>query len=171
MRVRPEPLTKGQLRRRTVRLCIIFLRNLAYYRAGQSEQGNHMLDPAEPTVNFWRQANSNFIDMCVLDWCKIFADRKAVHHWRKIVFDPVKFEGDLLARLTLTADEFQQFLDKIRFYRDKFIAHLDEHNTMDIPCWICWRSPCGFTMPTLLRARLNRGIWPGYLPTLPKSSI
>jgi hypothetical protein len=78
MRARPEPLTKGQLRRRTVRLCIIFLRNLAYYRAGQSEQGNHLLarpfglrksDPAEPTVNFWRQPNSNFIDMCVLDWC------------------------------------------------------------------------------------------------------
>jgi hypothetical protein len=93
---RVPPLTKRELCRRSVLLCVLFLRNLAYYRAGQGQQGRHLLDPSEPTVNFWRQANSNFIDMCVLDWCKLFADKQAVHHWRKIVSDPAKFEADLL---------------------------------------------------------------------------
>src|SRR5215813_10671415 len=127
------PLTKRELCRRSVLLCILFLRNLAYYRTGQGQHGTHLLDPSEPTVNFWRQVNSNFIDMCVLDWCKLFADELAVHHRRKIVSEPAKFESDLLARLDLTADEFRQLLDRVRFYRDKFVAHLDELNEMIPP--------------------------------------
>lgn len=129
----PPPLTKRELCRRSVLLCITFLRNLVYYRTGQGQHGRHLLDASEPTVNFWRQANSNFIDMCVLDWCKLFADKRAVHHWRKIVSDPAKFEADLLAHLNVTADEFQHLIDKVRFYRDKFVAHLDELNEMDVP--------------------------------------
>ena len=39
----------------------------------------------------------------------------------------------LLARLDLTADEFRQLLDRVRFYRDKFVAHLDELNEMTPP--------------------------------------
>ena len=127
------PLTKRELCRRSVLLCILFLRNLAYYRTGQGQHGKHLLNHSEPTVNFWRQANSNFIDMCVLDWCKLFADERAVHHWRKIVSDPPKFEADLLAHLNLTAGEFQQLIERVRFYRDKFVAHLDELNEMTPP--------------------------------------
>ena len=69
MKPAPRILTKRDLRRRSVLLCVLFLRNLAYYRTGQGQHGAHLLHPSEPTVNFWRQANSNFIDMCVLDWC------------------------------------------------------------------------------------------------------
>lgn len=126
-------LAKRELCRRSVLLCILFLRNFAYYRTGWAQQGRYLLDPSEPTMNFWRQANSNFIDMCVLDWCKLFADERAVHHWQKIVSDPTRFEADLLAHLDLTTDQFQNLIKQIRFYRDKFVAHLDEHNIMDIP--------------------------------------
>ena len=38
-----------------------------------------------------------------------------------------------MAHLNLIPDEFQQIIDMIRLYGDKFIAHLDEHNIMDIP--------------------------------------
>src|SRR5712672_2360417 len=86
------PLTKRQLRRRTVLLCVSFARNLAFFRAGK-EQGSHLLEPAEKTASFWRQASSNFFDMCILEWCKMFSDRNAVHHWRKTVFNPVQFEA------------------------------------------------------------------------------
>jgi hypothetical protein len=55
----PPPLTKRELCRRSVLLCILFLRNLAYYRTGRGPHGTPLLDPSEPTVNFWRQANSN----------------------------------------------------------------------------------------------------------------
>jgi hypothetical protein len=126
-------LTKTELCRRSVRLCIGFLRNLAYYRAGWDQHGKHLFDASVPTTNFWRQANSNFIDMCVLDWCKLFADKRAVHYWGKIVSDPRKFETDLLVKLNLTSHEFETLIDEIRFYRDKFVAHLDEHNEMNFP--------------------------------------
>jgi hypothetical protein len=132
MRALAPPLTKRQLRRRTVLLCISFARNLAFYRAGK-EQGSYLLEPAEKTASFWRQASSNFIDMCVLEWCKMFSDRNAVNHWKTTVADPVKFEADLHAHLNLTATEFQQKLEQIRFYRNKFVAHLDEYNEMNIP--------------------------------------
>jgi hypothetical protein len=49
------PLTKRELCRLSVLLCILFLRNLAYYRTGQGQQGRHLLDPSETTVNFWQQ--------------------------------------------------------------------------------------------------------------------
>jgi hypothetical protein len=98
----------------------------------------------EPTVNFWRHAHNNFIDICVLDWCKIFADQRAVHHWRKIVTDPAKFEADLLAHLNLTPDDFQQLIGNVRFYRDKFVAHLDEHNTVDVPTLDLLEKALGF---------------------------
>jgi hypothetical protein len=45
----------------------------------------------------------------------------------------VKFEADLLAHFGLSATDFQQRLDEVRFYRNKFVAHLDEYNEIDIP--------------------------------------
>jgi hypothetical protein len=164
-------LPKRELCRRSVRLCILFLRNLAYYRTGQGPQGMHLLDPSEPTVNFWRQANSNFIDMYVLDWCKLFADKQAVHHWRKIVSDPAKFEADLLAHLNLTPDEFQKLIDMIRFYRDKFLAHLDEHNIMDIPTLDLLAKAIWFYHAHVVTNEVQPGYFAGIPTDTPDSSI
>jgi len=49
----------------------------------------------------------------------------------KTVSDSVKFEADLLAHLGLSATDFQQRLDEIRFYRNIFVAHVDEYNEID----------------------------------------
>lgn len=64
--------------------------------------------------------------MCVLDWCKLFADKRAKHGWRQIVTDVSKFEEELLCYLGLDAATFENDFEKMmRSYRDKFVAHQD----------------------------------------------
>ena len=121
--------------RRVVILCCSFARNLAYYRVAWSKEYRHLLNLTNAYANFWRAANNNFIDMCVLEWCKLFADTQGKHHWGKIVTSVPKsvFEESLLRHLGLEADAFRKEINVMRHYRDKFIAHLDSDYTVTIP--------------------------------------
>lgn len=120
-------------RRRVVLLCISFARNLAYYQAGQCGPARALLCASHPKAVFWRQVNANFLDVGVLEWCKLFGDRKGEHDWRQVVSDPTKFEVDLLQHLGMDRATFEQEVKVIRTYRDKFVAHLDKCNVMDVP--------------------------------------
>jgi hypothetical protein len=92
------------------------------------------MDPARSNAaSFWRQVNGNFIDTSVMEWCKLIADEREKHHWRRIVTHPDKFEQDLLADLDLDATGLRQEIDVMRRYRDKFLAHLDSDHTANIP--------------------------------------
>jgi hypothetical protein len=71
--------------------------------------------------------------MAVLEWCKLFAARKAKHYWRKLVGHPENFMVGLLQYLEMTEAGFDAFIAGIRTYRDKFVAHLDDEPTMNIP--------------------------------------
>jgi len=126
--------------RRAAILCIHFLRNLAYYRAGWAvrvEQSgrtgawHRVLRRRES--EFWRTINGNCLDICILEWCKLFAERNGKHHWRKVVVDPTAFMPGMLAHLRITEAELQTYIDEMRQYRDKFVAHLDEVQVMNIP--------------------------------------
>lgn len=121
-------LTRRQRLRRTDILCLGTLRNFALYRAGWSQ-----LQPAWRGRQFWVATNSNFLDTGVLEWCKVFADQKAQHHWRKTVGDQLAFLAQLLQELHMTQNAFDAYIQRLRFYRDKFIAHLDEENRMAFP--------------------------------------
>jgi hypothetical protein len=113
--------------RRVLILCSHFLRNLAFYRAGWRRR------VAIRKTQFWVTANGNFLDHCVLEWCKLFADDRGKHHWRKVVTDQDNFIAGLLNSVRLTAVEFEAYADEMRRYRDKFIAHLDLDEVMYIP--------------------------------------
>ncbi len=78
-------------------------------------------------------ANGNFLDHCVLEWCKLFGDPRGKHHWRKVVTDQTAFFADLLGTLKLTETQFDAYIEEMRTYRDKFVAHLDFDETMHIP--------------------------------------
>ncbi len=80
----PQMPRKDRLRRVMI-LCCSCARNIAYYRVAWDEEYRHLLNLPNPYPNFWRAANNNFIDMCVLEWCKLFADMQGKHHWSKIV--------------------------------------------------------------------------------------
>ena len=120
--------------RRAVILCCHFARNLAYYRIGQAGEYKHLFDPAKTaSANFWRMANSDFLDLSVLEWCKLFANAKEKHHWKTIVTDSAGFQSELLNHLSMDAASFKAYIDSIRRYRNKFVAHLDSEHEMHVP--------------------------------------
>lgn len=126
-------MTKTERRRRAALLCCSAAKNLAYYRAGQDEHGKALLSESHPQASFWRQINANFLDIFVLDWCKLFADKKGQHHWSQVVFCPAKFEPALLQHISMDAPCFDANVNDIKHYRDKFVAHLDSERVMNIP--------------------------------------
>jgi hypothetical protein len=78
---------------------------------------------------FWRNVNGNFMDICVLEWCKLFAEEKnGKHYWGKVITDAAAFFDGLLKALGMTNDEFEAFAKEMRFYRDKLVAHLDSED-------------------------------------------
>lgn len=113
--------------RRTGILCMHFVRNAAYYRAWNAAP------IARRHEQFWRTINGNFIDICILEWCKLFGDLRAQHHWSKSVTDPKAFLEGLYEHTGLSEVDFEAYRLQVREYRDKFVAHLDELNKMQIP--------------------------------------
>jgi hypothetical protein len=128
------PLTLEERRRRAVRLCCRFIRNLAFFRAGlQPEVPPTLFALTHPQCAFWREAHGRFFDACVLEWCKLFADYNGEHHWRRVVAEPKRFKADLCTKLGVTTAEFDDLIAEVKSYRDKFVAHLDEERTMRFP--------------------------------------
>lgn len=83
--------------------------------------------------DFWRQANSSFLDSAVLGWCCLFADREGRQHWRTVVGNNSKFENDLLKHLKMSKGSFRKYAKGVLRYRNKFVAHLDEDLVAYIP--------------------------------------
>jgi hypothetical protein len=100
---------------------------MAYYRAGRS-RGSLI-----PRTQFWVAVNGNFIDICVLEWCKLFGDSRGKHYWEKAISDPTTFKSGLLQDLELTEAEFNAYVVEMRTYRDKYVAHLDSVERFNIP--------------------------------------
>jgi hypothetical protein len=126
--------------RRIVIVCCAFARNIAFYRAGWHEKARLFLLEQHPEAVFWRQVNGNFLDIAVLDWCKLFGDPKGTsrnrlgkHHWRRTVSDPNGFEAGLLDHLQMDEAGLGVLIGRIREYRDKFLTHLDNDLLMNIP--------------------------------------
>ena len=120
-------MTRRQRLRRAALLCLHCLRNLAFFRAAHEARAQW------GGQQFWITTHNNFLDIAVLEWCKVFGDRKAKHHWRKLVTDQDAFLLQLLGHLRLTEALFEAYIAESRTYRDKFIAHLDNEDRMEIP--------------------------------------
>lgn len=113
--------------RRVALLCCHCLRNVAMYRAGWR------CGRLRVARQFWTNANGNALDIAVLEWCKLFADRKGKHHWKKLIADDGAFLSGLYATLGMSAEEFSKYVLSVLRYRNKFIAHLDDESVMHIP--------------------------------------
>ncbi len=120
-------MTRRQRLRRVGILCLHFLRNLAFYKAGWRKGELIFKD------QFWVNANGNFIDICVLEWCKLFSDKRGLQSWRKVVTDQTAFFAELLHAVGQTEGEFDSYVEEMKTYRDKFVAHLDSEEVMNIP--------------------------------------
>jgi hypothetical protein len=78
-------VTRRERLRRVVILSASFARNVAYFRAGRSETGSAARVPSQPGSAFWTQISANFLEIAVLEWCKLLGDEKDKHFWRNIV--------------------------------------------------------------------------------------
>lgn len=113
---------------RVALLCCHFMRNLAYYRAGWD--GGRFAIPAS---EFNKTVDGNFIDICVLEWCKLFGEHKEPHHWKNVVKNKAVFKSGLLNCLGTDGKGLDDYWNAVRTYRDEFVAHLDSAETMHIP--------------------------------------
>ena len=112
-----------------------FGRNLAYYRASLSPTAEPLLDPQYRDASFWRQVHSNFVDMLVLEWCKLFGDTKSHYYWGRALpkGDLCCFEKTMLAKVCMTRNQFDEYVKSMVAYRNWFVAHLSKENDMHIP--------------------------------------
>ena len=102
------PLTHREILIRVQTLCRSFGRNMAYYRAGwamlrpgvweRPQELQHLFETNPDSKyfnpdsgNFWATVSNNFLDMCVLDWCKLFGERDGNYSWKRIFTDPDAF--------------------------------------------------------------------------------
>lgn len=120
-------LTRRQRLRRVGLLCCHCLRNLAYYmcwhEAGQPRRNEQ----------FWVSTNGAFLDIAVLKWCKIFGDSKGKHRWAAVVTDVDAFIPAMAEQLGIARGDFDSCRVAMVKYRDRFVAHLDDLEEMNIP--------------------------------------
>lgn len=128
------PPHKPYFVRRIALLCCHFARNVAYYRIGYiNEDGTGGLKQAS---EFGATVNGNMMDIAVLEWGKLFTDRRGSQHWHKFVrIEPERrqFLASLIQSVGLNDAGWRHYLDEFRVYRDKFVAHLDTEDCMRIP--------------------------------------
>ena len=128
------PLSRKEKLRRVVILCANFTRNLAFHRAGMSREVQlSLFHHAHPNCAFWIETHSNFFDICVLEWCKLFVERKGKHSYFSIVSDEKAFRSEMLNAIGKTETEFEHQVRTMKLYRDKFVAHLDSNRNMKLP--------------------------------------
>lgn len=113
--------------RRAAKLCCHCVRNLAFNRARNRKLFHG------PDSQFWLTVDGNFLDICILDWCKLFGDNKGKHGWQKVITNKDKFFEDMLKRIECNRNKFTDYIVDVKTYRDKFVSHLDEDNAMHIP--------------------------------------
>jgi hypothetical protein len=162
------PLTPEERRRRVGRLCCSFLRNLAFHRAGmRRDVQSKLFAPAHPQGAFWREAHVNFVDICVLEWCKLFAEGSGEHHWRKIIDERDRFEAELYTAVGVSKAEFTELIRKVKRYRNKFVAHLDQERTMYVPDLEVPKKSVGFLHKWLMLQVDDSEDWLG-IPKMPE---
>ncbi len=113
--------------RRVGRLCCHFVRNYAYYKAGWHD------DKLKSNDQFVVSLNGNFLDICVLEWCKLFGDHSDKHHWKKIMGSDPTFKQRMFDQLNINQTDLEITYKSFRAYRDKYIAHLDSDEVFKIP--------------------------------------
>jgi hypothetical protein len=115
--------------RRVINLCVLFTRNMAYYKAGYL-----CLKKSSVKSDFIITTWGNFIDVAVLEWCKLFGSYKDHHHWNNIFENEIdEFRKLLLKQIGMSKHEFESYHHTMKNYRDVFAAHWDNDAEGKIP--------------------------------------
>ncbi len=117
-------------------LCCHFARNFAYYGAGQRQIGG-------TSDLFWSAVLGNFVDVAVLEWCKLFGNRNGKYHWKRVLTDPTTFLANMPRGIGIAKPSFDTLYVTVKTYRDEFVAHLEDNEVamvpnMNIPYVLTW---------------------------------
>ncbi|MFO2976083.1 hypothetical protein SCO70_00815 [Legionella pneumophila serogroup 3] len=121
-------MDKTKRLRRVALLCCHFTRNCSYYRAGWIDKTT-----SKAKDRFWITIQSNFLDIAILEWMKLFGTYDEQHHWKNIIYNSNSFKVSMLQHCNLSNEEFDSYHKAMRSYRDQFVAHLDSELVMQIP--------------------------------------
>jgi hypothetical protein len=129
-----KPLTAHERHRRVLLLCCSFARNISIYKQ-TFEAGAPLLDTRHEYAGFWREISSSCLDIALLEWCKVWADVRGKHFWKRVVRESEHdfFQRQLFARLKVSSQAWDILVSSVKTYRDQFIAHLDDNRVMQIP--------------------------------------
>lgn len=110
--------------RRTCQLADHCISNIAAYKAYWRKDAR---SKSELIVNrdFWKRANGNFLDIAVLEWCKVFSERSGEHHWSKIFKSKQDWLENFCQHMNMSKKEFCADLQRVVKYRNKYVAHLE----------------------------------------------
>ncbi len=150
-------MTRGDRLHDVLKLCGSFARNLACYRVGWSEEHKHLL--SFDNDDFWRVVNNNCLDVCVLEWCKLFGDKRGEYYWGNIVSDVVSFKADLLLHIGLDEERFNREVNLVREYRDKWVAHWDLNRVPVAPALEVAKKAVWFYQPYICKHELTGVGW------------
>jgi len=154
-------LTRQEILARVQGLCRSFGRNMAYYRAGCSAEVREIFEANPDSGNFWNTVNGNFLDICVLEWCKLFGGgRNESYCWMRVVADPDGFKARLLNHLGLDEDAFNEDVRIFRVYRDRWVAHLDRDRKGLYPKLDIAKNATWFYYKHVGKEEVDRGIYP-----------
>ncbi len=119
-------MTSEDRARRAALLCCHFARNFAYYSVLRSSS---LLS----TEGFWLTVHGNLIEVCVLEWCKLFGNRNGKYHWQNVMPDPILFRSEMISLHGIDDAELDRLWKEMKNYRDDFVAHLEAQETTQIP--------------------------------------
>jgi hypothetical protein len=132
--------------------------NIAAYRANWVKNNG----VAELVVDrdFWVRLNGNFLDVAVLEWCKLFADNNGKHHW-SCTFKK-EWNKQLFAKMGMSQSKFKKELELVSVYRNKFVAHLDDPIAMNYPYTEFMLTSVSYLHDCLKTHSTTKGFFVGY---------
>jgi hypothetical protein len=95
-----------------------FVWQLMHYRALKTTFNNF-------DQGFWRLIYSNFFDMAVLEWCKLFGANAEPSHWKKVFADKEDFIKYILGSVNMSSHDWKGYWTKLTDYRNQNISHFN----------------------------------------------
>ena len=158
---------REKLLRRVGLKCADFARQFSYHRA------LHDFKEARK-LNFWICMYNNAIDLAVLDWFHLFGYHNDDLHWKKVANDINDFRRKLLSLLGLTKNEWEEYRETIKTYRDKDVAHIEVRPVSHVPEMLVALKAADFYYKNVLselQSYSNYDKWPDDLIAYYKDSL
>jgi hypothetical protein len=112
--------------RRVCLKCVDYCRQVTYHRSMVPYS-------SELKANYWIYSFNNFIDMAVLDWGHLYGNKNDNLHWQNVIEDKVEFKKELFSFLEVTEEQWREYWESIKYYRDKDVAHIEVRPSITVP--------------------------------------